>query len=99
MSYADILKNHFERVKEIVMRWYDTVARWSLLAWIILYLAACVVGGGMVGPVRYIDFLSHCTHWQAAEAKEFVPPKTVIPLAPIPQKPKQQPKYNPESSF
>ncbi len=29
----------------------------------LIYIACCVVGGGLVGPIGYIRFLYHCTQW------------------------------------
>lgn len=100
MSYADILKEHFENAKAKGLHWYEKAARYFLLANLVLYAAGCVIAGGVVGPVRYIEFLYHCSHFdQAAPAGGAAKRDGIVPLAPVPQKPKRAPIYKPESSF
>jgi hypothetical protein len=60
LNYA---KEKIAEGKEDASVWYGTASRWFLMTNILLYLTCCIVAGGVVGPVRYIEFLYHCTHW------------------------------------
>jgi hypothetical protein len=51
-------------LKERLQREYTTVAQWVFFANLLLFLIACVVAGGPVGPIGYIEFLYHCCHWR-----------------------------------
>jgi hypothetical protein len=68
-EWINFAREKIEQGKEDASVWYGVAARWFLLANILLYVASCIVGGGMVGPVRYIEFVYHCCHFeQAAQA-------------------------------
>jgi len=58
-------KDNWDIAKENLQRWYNTAAQWFLFLNLGLFLAACVVAGEPVGPIRYIEFLWHCVHWGA----------------------------------
>jgi hypothetical protein len=56
-------KNAWDSARENLQRWYNTAAQWFLFVHLALFLGACVVAGGPVGPIAYINFLYHCCHW------------------------------------
>jgi hypothetical protein len=66
MGYREIFNDYIVHAKEFLTRWYDNAARWTLLGYIVLYLAACIIARGPVGPVGFVEFLYYCCHWQAA---------------------------------
>jgi hypothetical protein len=68
-EWINYAKEKIEQGKEDAFVWFSVASRWFLLANILLYVASCIVAGGMVGPVRYIEFVYHCCHFeQAAQA-------------------------------
>jgi hypothetical protein len=84
------------RVKEDAFVKFSIAARWFTGASIVLYIAGCIVAGTLIGPIRYIEFLYHCTHWQRPQVEQ-PRPETVAP--PPPHAKAGVPKSNPESSF
>jgi hypothetical protein len=99
MSYA---KEKIEQGKEDAFVWYSVASRWFLMGTIFLYMANCIVAGGMVGPVKYIEFLYHCSHFeQAAQAAVAAEPKPCA--APVqtdsPKRRALAKEARPESSF
>ena len=75
-----------------------------MMASVLLYVASCIVAGGMVGPVRYIEFLYHCCHFeQAVQVAVTVAPKPderqALPAHTDNPDRHKAPAYNPDSSF
>lgn len=100
LNYA---KEKIEQGKQDAFVWYSVASRWFMMASILLYVASCIVTGGMVGPVRYIEFLYHCCHFeQTAQAAMTVAKPDERQTAPAhtdsPHRHKA-PVYNPDSSF
>jgi hypothetical protein len=92
-EWMNYVKEKIEQGKEDAFVWFSIAARWFLLANFLLYGAACVVTGGMVGPVRYIEFLYHASHFEQP-----APIAVAAPSVP-PEKPKGPPRFNPNASF
>jgi len=55
----------WQDVKENLQRCYNSAAQWFLFGNMALFLAACIVAGGPVGPIAFINFLYYCCHWNA----------------------------------
>jgi hypothetical protein len=65
MNIWEIAKEKWEIAKQKALLWYSTAAYWFLFVNVALFLLACVVAGEPIGPIRYIEFLYHCCHWNA----------------------------------
>jgi hypothetical protein len=111
-EWINYLKEKIGRGKEDAFVWYSIASRWFTLGNILLYVAACIIAGGLVGPVRYVEFLYNCCHFgqaaQVAQAAVTVPKlyagDEIIPIIPAPagiaKRHKPAPKPDPpESSF
>lgn len=93
MNYA---KEKIEQGKQDAFVWYSVASRWFMMGNIFLYMAACIVAGGMVGPVRYVEFLYHCCHFEQAaqpQTGQTVPAPTDSPAR------HKAPVFNPNGSF
>lgn len=95
MNYA---KGKIELGKQDAFVWYSVAARWFTMGSILLYVASCIVAGGLVGPVRYIEFLYHCCHFEQSTQVTVVAPKPDIGSARR-ENPKHPPVLNPNASF
>jgi hypothetical protein len=89
MEWKNSLKEKFERGKEDAFVWFSEGARWFTFACVLLYVAGCIVSGGVIGPIRYIEFLYHCCHFEQS-AQTAAPPPCVPPT---------WPKFKPDRSF
>lgn len=93
LNYA---KEKIQQGKQDAFVWYSVASRWFTMAGILLYVAACIVTGGMVGPVRYIEFLYHCCHFETQTAQAAV----IAPRpGPFPHLRQKAPVYNPDRSL
>ncbi|MGC2662046.1 MAG: hypothetical protein WA324_29135 [Bryobacteraceae bacterium] len=92
-EWTSYIKEKVERGKEDAFVWYSIGARWFLLGNFLLYFAGCIVAGGMIGPVRYIEFLYHASHFEQPA------PMAVSASNPAAEKPKRPPVLNPNASF
>lgn len=63
-EWMNYFKEKIEQGKEDAFVWYSVASRWFMMGNILLYVASCLVAGGMVGPVRYIEFIYHCCHFE-----------------------------------
>lgn len=60
-------RKHMEFVEQVREK---AVVAYTLASWVVfglgtlMYIACCIVAGGLVGPVAYIEFLYHCSHWR-----------------------------------
>lgn len=60
MDYRQVGIEYADKIKG----WYLTAAKWFLFANLMLYVVACIVASGVVGPVSYIEFLYNSTQWR-----------------------------------
>jgi hypothetical protein len=99
-EWMNYTKEKIEQGKEDAFVWYSVASRWFLMGSILLYVASCVVAGGMVGPVRYIEFIYHCCHFeQAAQAVVMAPKPCAGPVQTDSPKRHAPLKVVPESKF
>jgi hypothetical protein len=94
-EWMDDAKQKIMRGKQDAFVWYSIAARWFLLGNFLLYLAGCVVVGGLIGPVRYVEFLYHCSRFGQATQAAVVAPNSSAPI----ESPKRPPVLNPNASF
>jgi hypothetical protein len=49
--------------KEFVAVWYLRIAAFYLMQNLLLYVAACILAGKVVGVTGYVGFIYHCCRW------------------------------------
>src|ERR1700685_1102410 len=81
-DWINYAKEKIEQGKQDAFVWYSVASRWFTMASILLYVAACIVAGGMVGPVRFIEFLNTACHVGHQTAKVVITREDVASIKP-----------------
>jgi hypothetical protein len=101
-EWMNYLKEKIDQGKQDAFVWYSVASRWFTMGNILLYVASCIIAGGMVGPVRYVEFLYHCCHFgrPAQVAQVVTPEKALGPIEqPDARKSHAPPKLDIDGSF